>query len=251
LSYLDATAVISDFRGLPALKWGTFPELLSEDAVLTQISVGTLKEHMDGITDDFLATLPPAESLSPAERRGIIARYSAVLEGNFIYWMTGALLAAKSNAVREILIENLHDEVRDSHPEMMRRFASAAGAAPTDTDAEAVSPLLSKVRLFIGRLSAPPSLAMMAFFEGLIQRFMPYLADLAVRQSSSELDYTDVHGVCDIHHTQELYRALEMEMALSDSPVSTQGVFEGVFLLRELLRAIIFHPGVDGVERSA
>ena len=104
MSYLDATAVISDFRGLPALKWGPFPELLSEDAVLTQIPVGTLKEHMDGITDDFLATLPPAESLSPAERRGIIARYSAVLEGNFIYWMTGALLAAKSDAVREILI---------------------------------------------------------------------------------------------------------------------------------------------------
>jgi hypothetical protein len=53
------------------------------------------------------------------------------------------------------------------------------------------------VRLFIGRLSPVPIVVTMAFFEGFIQRFMPYLADLARRQGSSELEYRDVHGVCD------------------------------------------------------
>ena len=60
-----------------------------------------------------------------------------------------------------------------------------------------------------------PNVVTMAFFEGFIQRFMPYLAELASAQGSAEMEYTDVHGVCDITHTQELFRALEAEMALA------------------------------------
>ena len=79
---------------------------------------------------------------------------------------------------------------------------------------------------------------MMAFFEGFIQRFMPYLEDLAKRQGSSETQYTDVHGVCDIAHTQELFHALEAELALMDTP-PTAALFEGVGLLRALLLTIV------------
>jgi hypothetical protein len=78
----------------------------------------------------------------------------------------------------------------------------------------------------------------MAYFEGLIQRFMSYLAELAVRQGSSELEYTDVHGVCDITHTQELFRALEAELALApDTP--PEQMYEGVGLLRALVQNIV------------
>ena len=42
---------------------------------------------------------------------------------------------------------------------------------------------------------------MMAFFEGFIQKFMAYLAELAAAQGSTEFEYTDVHGVCDVTHT--------------------------------------------------
>jgi hypothetical protein len=80
---------------------------------------------------------------------------------------------------------------------------------------------------------------MMAFFEGLIQKFMPYLADLAARQGSQEMKYTDVHGVCDIAHTAGLYRALEAEAALSPL-VPSADPFEGVVLLRTLLETIIY-----------
>ena len=94
------------------------------------------------------------------------------------------------------------------------------------------------VRLFIGRLSPVPTVVTMAFFEGFIQRFMSYLADLAQRQGSAEMEYTDVHGVCDITHTQELYRALEAEMAL-EPPMSEKEMFEGVELLRALIQNIV------------
>src|SRR5882724_12657118 len=105
----------------------------------------SIQEHIDCIVNDLMASLPRAEQLSADERRGMIARYTAVLEGNFIYWMTGAYLAAGSDLARAIILDNLHEEVRDCHPGMLRKFAVAAGAVPTDTDARAVSRSLSQV----------------------------------------------------------------------------------------------------------
>ena len=198
----------------------------------------SIQAHIDRAIEDLLASLPNPEQLSPEERRGIIARYTAVLEGNFIYWMTGAYISVGSDEARAKIMDNLREEVRDCHPGMMRRFALAAHATPTDGDAQAVYRNLMNVRLFIGRLSPVPTVVTMAFFEGFIQRFMPYLAELAQRQGSAEMEYTDVHGVCDITHTQELFRALEAEMAL-ELPMPEQEMFEGVELLRTLIQNIV------------
>jgi hypothetical protein len=202
-------------------------------------NVMSLQEHTDRVADDILASLARPEQLSADERRGIIARYSSVLEGNFIYWMTGAYLSVGSEEARSIILDNLLEEVRDCHPGMLRRFAMAADAIPTDSDALAVYQELSDVRLFVGQLPRVAVVVMMAFFEGFIQRFMPYLAELAQRQDSVEKEYTDVHGVCDIVHTQELFRAVEAEIALAqDSCEPTENIFEGVDLLRMLIRKI-------------
>ena len=203
-------------------------------------TVARIQEQVERIIDDLLASLPTPDRLSAEDRRGIIARYTTVLEGNFIYWMTGAWLAVRSDEARSKIVENLHEEVRDSHPLMMRKFAIAAGALPTSGDTLAVHQSLTDVRLFIGRLSSVRILVTMAFFEGLIQRFMPYLAELARLQGSSEMEYTDVHGVCDVTHTAELYNALRAEMMLSDESVAVaDGGFEGVELLRILIDNII------------
>jgi hypothetical protein len=201
------------------------------------VTIGAVQQTLTQRAENVLASLPKIEQISAAERRGIIARYSTVLEGNFIYWMTGAYLAVKSPEAQEIIIENLTEEVRDCHPGMLRRFEIAADAVPTDTDAAIVYQELMKVRLFVGRLQAVPMVVMMAFFEGFIQRFMAYLEELARRRGSSEREYTVVHGVCDITHTQELYRALEIEQDLADG--AGGDIFEGVDLLETLLRKII------------
>jgi hypothetical protein len=186
-----------------------------------------------------LASLPTASQLTAGERRGIIARYSAVLEGNFIYWMAGAYIATNSEETQSIIRGNLLEEIRDCHPGMLRKFAMAAHAAPNASDALAVYSHLSNVRLFIGRLSPAPIIAMMAFFEGFIQRFMPYLAELAKLQGSDEMEYTDVHSGCDIAHSQELFLALEVEMRLAAaSREQPKYLFEGVDFLCALIQAI-------------
>ena len=214
------------------------------DLVSSTESLTSIQARIEETIEDLLTSLPAPGQLSAQERRGIIARYTAVLEGNFIYWMTGALLSVGSNEAREKILENLREEVRDCHPGMMRRFAVAADAVPTEADAAAVYRNLMNVRLFVGRLSPVPIVVTMAFFEGFIQRFMAYLAELAERQGSAEMEYTDVHGVCDVTHTQELFRALEAEMELTH-PLPEKELFEGVELLRTLLQSIVVNTNVQ------
>ena len=64
------------------------------------------------IIDELIDSLPDPKQLTSEERRGIIARYTSVLEGNFIYWMTATVIAAKAEQSRPILLENLYEEVR-------------------------------------------------------------------------------------------------------------------------------------------
>jgi hypothetical protein len=208
-------------------------------------TVVSLQSHVESRVHDLLTSLPDPEHLSADERRGIIARYSAVLEGNFIYWMTGAYLSVKSDESRQILLHNLYEEVRDCHPGMLRKFAVAAHAFPSDSDAMAISQDLMKVRLFVGRLSSVPAVLMMAFFECFIQGFMAFLAELAELQGSVEQEYAVVHGVCDIVHTQELFQALQAEIKL-DPPKSSACLFEGVDLLKNVIQIIISSRAAPG-----
>jgi hypothetical protein len=204
----------------------------------------SLKPQIDGIIEELITSLPDPDKLSAGERRGIIARYTAVLEGNFIYWMTATYLSVKSEEARPILVDNLMEEIRDCHPAMLRNFTIAAHAFPTDSDALEVHQDLTNVRLFLGRLSGVQNLLTMAFFEGFIQQFMAYLADLAGAQGSAERVYTDVHGVCDVTHSQELFRAVSVEMAVNPIDSSTD-LFEGVDLLRTLIQTIIHGRGAQ------
>ena len=200
--------------------------------------VALIENKTTAIIDALIDSLPDPKQLTSEERRGIIARYTSVLEGNFIYWMTAAVLAAKAEKSRPVLLQNLHEEVHDAHPLMLRKFALAANAYPTDKDFLAVHDELTEVRLFLGKLSPVESVLMMGFFEGFIQRFMSFLADLAAEQGSTEMEYTDVHGVCDIEHTAGLFKVLAAEMALTP-PEPDADLFEGVTLLRTLIGQII------------
>jgi len=65
------------------------------------------------------------------------------------------------------------------------------------------------------------------------------LEELAVKQGSAEREYTQVHGVCDIAHSEGLYHALDAEMIIAgDSREPAGYLFEGVHLLRALFESI-------------
>src|ERR1700722_1564398 len=197
----------------------------------------SLRQQIDSTIEDLIASLPDPKQLTAEQRRGMIARYSAVLEGNFIYWMTATYLSVKAEDARPILLGNLREEVGDCHPAMLRKFTMAAHAFPTEQDALDVHVDLTNVRLFLGRMSGAQDLLTMAFIEGYIQQYMAYLAELAELQGSAERVYTYVHGVCGIEPSEGLFRALYAEMAVNPLDPSAD-LFEGVDLLRTLIQRI-------------
>jgi hypothetical protein len=67
---------------------------------------------------------------------------------------------------------------------------------------------------------------------------MAPLAELAAQCGSAEREYTDVHGVCDIEHTEGLFKVLAAELALAP-PGPNEDLFEGVTLLRALIEQIV------------
>ena len=74
----------------------------------------SLRQQIDNTIEDLIASLPDPKQLTAEQRRGMIARYSAVLEGNFIYWMTATYLSVKAEEARPILIANLREEVGET-----------------------------------------------------------------------------------------------------------------------------------------
>ena len=201
----------------------------------------SIQQQVASRIDDLIAQLPNPENLTDEERRGVIARYTAVLEGNFIYWMTATYLATHSEEARHILIDNLMEEVRDSHPVMLRKFTMAANAFPSSDDVLAVHETMTKMRLFLGRLQGVQSLLTMAFFEGFIQKYMSFLAALAAARGSQEMEYTDVHGVCDIAHSEGLFRAVLLENAIN--PIRAEAnLYEGVELLTNVIHSVMQEP---------
>jgi Iron-containing redox enzyme len=197
------------------------------------------QKYIEVAIDDVISSLPDPARLSSDQRRGIIARYTAVLEPNFIYWMAATYLSARSAEALEIIKDNLREEVRDNHPGMLSRFAQAARATAKDADRITIDKGVHAVRTFVARMDPLQIIPMMAFFEGFIQRFMPYLAELAARQGSGEREYTDVHSVGDVAHTQGLLDAFSAELSLMSEPAFRPSVFEGIVVLRSLVEAIV------------
>src|SRR5438034_8247437 len=75
----------------------------SGPAASNQSPTAPLQGCVDSAIQKLFASFPNPEQLSPEERRGTIARYTAVLEGNFIYWMTAAYLSVASEDARSII----------------------------------------------------------------------------------------------------------------------------------------------------
>src|SRR5581483_7935006 len=91
-----------------------------------EIISNRVREYIGTAIDELADSLVEPRQLSMEQCRGIVARYTAVLEGNFIYWMTATYLSVRSPMAHEIIEDNLREEVRDNHPGMLRRFAVAA-----------------------------------------------------------------------------------------------------------------------------
>src|SRR5579863_1395270 len=93
--YPPALSLPDSIRLIIPLAYGG-RSVASSPGFLLADPVGLIEDKTTAIIDELIDSLPDPKRLTREERRGIIARYTSVLEGNFIYWMTAAALAAKA-----------------------------------------------------------------------------------------------------------------------------------------------------------
>jgi len=197
-----------------------------------------IQEHIDRAIQELFASFPNPDRLSAAE---------AVRDHRPLHRGARGQLHLLDD--RRLSLRRVDGGARD-HPQQPPRGGSrqpsrdaatvrhGRAAIPTDRDALAVSRHLHGVREFVGRLSGARIVIMMAFFEGFIQRFMPISRSSPDARAPRRRSTPMCTAVCDVAHTQELFHALEAELALIGVP-PTAALLEGVGLLTALLQVIV------------
>jgi len=180
--------------------------------------------------------LKPVETVSVAEAKDIIGRYTAAVEGNFVPWMAAAAIYARSPQGEYAAKENLDVEIRDNHQGMLREFARHADAEPSLGHYQVVDEVVTSMRSLIGGGNGLQALTVMAMLENTSSVFIPYLAELAKKRGSTHLHYTDIHGEADSEHARQFIWAVEHEKQLHD--IADLSISQAVYNTVRYLHAI-------------
>lgn len=171
----------------------------------------TIKYKIDTITKNVQEFLLPVDQISEEGARKILGKYTAAIEGNFVNWMAAAAVSSRSVQSRFAAEENIYVEMKDDHPGMLRSFVRSAGAEPTIDNYQAIYGAVNSIRRLVSQMSGAENIALMAILENSSAVFIPFLADLVKKLGSTNLFYTDVHGVADIKHADQFVWALTYE----------------------------------------
>ena len=198
-----------------------------------------IKDKIDLASKEIKGIFISPEKLSIEEAKNIIKRYVAAIEGNFLPWMSGASISARSIFGKFISDENLYVEIKEDHPGMLRKFSKSCNAEPNKEDFEYVEKEVNELRKIVGELSGIKSLAIMATLENTSLVFVPYLKEISKKLHCKDSYYLDKHGEADIKHAnqflealteEEKYDYLESQKEIQEAIKNTTNLLKRIFI---------------------
>lgn len=153
-------------------------------------------------------------------------RYGALIEGNFVHWLLSAHLRCHGLPTKEILLANLHDEVVDDHPGLLRTLLHRNDLLPSQSDQVHVSALLFRIRALCASGNPGTLLTFLVILESFSCYFLPAMANRAGLSTRSP--YIVAHLEADQDHATQLQFVLKR--AYDDGHVSTQAIDAGIEL---------------------
>lgn len=166
-----------------------------------------IQKLLECAAEEVRATLPSIDAVSLSDARGMLEKYIDAILPNFVFWMTGAMIFARSSVAKNILERNLDAEISENHPELLRSFGVSAGVSFGRTSVQLHNGFSTMCAAKDG-LSLVASVAAM---EKTSLIFVPFLAQLSLKCGGTDLRYTQVHGAADVDHATECLRALVEE----------------------------------------
>ena len=183
------------------------------------------------------ALLVDPESITSAQAKVILSRYTAGVGDNFIKWLGAALVSARSLEARFAASENLMVEVRDNHPKMLRDFAKGSGALPGREDYAHAAVCLDEIHLHVRHMSGIYLISLIQLLETVSADYIPWLAAISKKLGNTNFNYCDIHGEADAHHAEQFRKAVVAESQFYKSPLPEieEGYGSGVYFLEHLL----------------
>lgn len=206
------------------------------------MSLNNVMLTMERANEQLQSILAPSHLLSDKEYRKVIARYTAATARKFQCWLGATLIASSSELGRSVTEANLRSEIQENHCHMLQRFAASAGAEPDSTDHRSVARAVETIDTLVSNLSGVQCIALMALLEADILVY-PYLASLATKVGSSDLEYTEVHLAEDPHHAAQFKEALLEEIKIDNAEVE-QKIDSVVRMVTDLYQRI-FHTSAN------
>lgn len=192
--------------------------------------------EFESLKEKVRSTLKPIETVSVEEARGIISKYTAAIEGNFIPWMAAALISQQSVQAEYATKENLIVEINNNHQGLLREFAKHAKAEPSLEHYQAVQENVFVIQKKVAAGHGLTILTIMTALETSSEVFIPYLATLARKIGSTNLQYTTIHGIADQVHADQFLWALSYEYKYYEN---ADGIISATMkLVHSLLEAI-------------
>lgn len=192
-----------------------------------EIVMNMLEELKQGVASD----LPSLGLVIPAHLLINLVVYREVIAPNFVPWMAYVWIQCHGKA-KKALKGNLLYEIRDDHPEMLRRFVSQAQKTPgegnwyADWQNESVGvvmkrlqPIIERITSLVRKRNSVDGLLVMAGFENASLSFIPYMKEVGRMMSFTDFEYVDEHETADEDHTKMLALAIMLQaQVLSITP---------------------------------
>jgi len=187
---------------------------------------------------EIRSALPDSDDLTKDECRQIIRRYAAGVGGNFVTWLAAGVVSCRSIEGRYAASENVHIEIRDNHPAMLRRFAEGSGAVPSADDYRFAELAALPVQTEVSNMSGLFMIALVGTLENISLDYIPWLGAISRRLGNTDMEYVDIHGEADIAHADQFCWALEKEAAQYDAPdaIIAAGSSAAVNFIKSLLQ---------------
>ncbi len=180
-------------------------------------SAQIVTEQLDLAKQRIENALVPAVELTDEQARSIIGTYRVAIEPNFIHWMYQSYQTTKSDKAKQVIAQNIRDEILQDHPKMLRDFAQQCGVSLKEEHYRKASQSTLEMWDLFSKRNGLMNLTVAATLENTSLVFIPYLANLSKKLGCGNSIYTDVHGEADIEHARDLYEGLVEEMNHSPS----------------------------------
>ncbi len=171
-----------------------------------------------GRQTELKKTISKIDSRQNDSNRSILEKYGAAIEPNFTYWMSAAMLSAKSKEARNTAEENLTVEIEQDHRKMLRFLLEQTDAIPNYSEYLTVKLQTEKIHEIASKGNGLANLTVIAILENASLIFIPKLEEISIALGATDLKYTKVHGEADLAHAQAFLKALEYEKQQHNNP---------------------------------